>query len=153
MPWLVESVTKEFNRSKKFGWCYKAHARHFEFQLYGPVSWTAHKILLSQETVAHNCTDLFLERHTKFYFLKKLWRNVGGRMKRENLVLNSLIQVELPPWEIWKADASSVRTSSFALTKMVRFTNLSRCMVIRSFPTRLIKPNFLSHHRFAILYN
>ena len=46
-------------------------------------------------------------------FLKKLWCCVGGRVKRENLVLsNGLIKFELPPRMIWKADVSSVSPSS-----------------------------------------
>ena len=64
-----------------------------------------------------------------FYFLKKLWCCVGGGDQNKSLVLsNELINVELPPWKIQKADVSSVSPSSER-----RAQHLS---------TRLIKPNY-----------
>ena len=40
---------------------------------------------------------------------KETWCCVGGRVKHENLLLSKeLINVDLPPWKIWKADVSSL---------------------------------------------
>ena len=48
-----------------------------------------------------------------FYFLKKLWCRVGGRVRHENLVLSNMwTKVKLPPSKIWKAEVSSVSPSS-----------------------------------------
>ena len=52
---------------------------------------------------------------------QKLRLKIFGKMTIpmiENLVLlNELVKVKLPPWKIWKADASSVNPSSERMTK------------------------------------
>lgn len=45
--------------------------------------------------------------------------SVSKEVKHENLVSKGLVKVKLPPWKDYKADVSSVCTSSFVVTKTI----------------------------------